>query len=191
MLGDNRQPKRGENRARRTFSACSIGHRSRKLPDMSELVLRRYRPADRDAVWELHNLALHEVGAHGGPGGWDDDLHNIRAEYLDVGGEFLVGLLEGRIVAMGALWPEGEDVAWIKRMRVHPDFQRRGFGRRILRALIDRARADGYAKLKLDTTTLQTAAHRLYESEGFVQTTAREYVNGPRRFTLKLYEKAL
>ena len=92
---------------------------------------------------------------------------------------------------MGALLGEGEDVAWIKRMRVHPDFQRRGFGRRVLRALIDRARRDGYTKLKLDTTTLQTAAHRLYESEGFVQTGTREFVNGPRRFTLKLYEKAL
>ncbi len=158
---------------------------------MSELVLRRYREADRDAVWELHNLALHEVGAHGGQGGWDDDLHEIQTEYLDAGGEFLVGQCEGRIVAMGALLGESEDVAWIKRMRVHPDFQRRGFGRCVLRALIDRARVDGYATLKLDTTTLQTAAHRLYESEGFVQTTTREYVNGPRRFTLKLYEKTL
>lgn len=158
---------------------------------MSELVLRRYQNADREAVWQLHNLALHDVGAHGGQGGWDDDLHSIRAVYLDAGGEFLVGLCAGTIVAMGALLGEGEGVAWIKRMRVHPDFQRRGFGRAVLRALIERARRDGYAKLKLDTTTLQTAAHGLYESEGFVQTGTREFVNGPRRFTLKLYEKTL
>jgi GNAT superfamily N-acetyltransferase len=158
---------------------------------MSELTLRRYRDADHDAVWQLHNLALEAVGAHGGQGGWDDDLHRVGEAYLDAGGEFLVGECEGKLVAMGALLPVSGELARIKRMRVHPSFQRRGFGRRVLRALIDRARHDGYARLELDTTTLQTAAHRLYESEGFVQTHTREFVNGPRRFTLKLYEKTL
>jgi ribosomal protein S18 acetylase RimI-like enzyme len=158
---------------------------------MSELTLRRYRDADREAVWQLHNLALHDVGAHGGQGGWDDDLHNVTAEYLDSGGEFLVGECEGRLVAMGALLPVSGELARVKRMRVHPDYQRRGFGRRVLRELIDRARRDGYTHLELDTTTLQAAAQRLYESEGFVQTGTREFVNGPRRFTLKLYEKTL
>ena len=65
--------------------------------------VRRYIASDHDAVWDLHNLALNEVGAHAGSGPWDDDLHRIDAEYIDAGGEFYVGIIDGRIVAMGAL----------------------------------------------------------------------------------------
>ena len=75
------------------------------------LHIRRYREADHDAVWALHNLALHQVGAHAGNGPWDDDLHHVPAEYLDSGGEFLVGVVDARIVAMGALKRLGPDRA--------------------------------------------------------------------------------
>ena len=34
---------------------------------------------------------------------WDDDLHAIAEVYLEQRGDFLVGLLEGELVAMGAL----------------------------------------------------------------------------------------
>lgn len=67
------------------------------------LKVRRYRTADHDAVWQLHNESLLATGAHGGNGPWDDDLHQIEEVYLAPGGEFLVGLHQGRIVAMGAL----------------------------------------------------------------------------------------
>ena len=68
-----------------------------------KLRIRRYDPADREAIWELHNLALNLIGAHGGNGEWDADLHSIGEQYLDAGGEFIVGLVDERIVAMGAL----------------------------------------------------------------------------------------
>jgi N-acetylglutamate synthase-like GNAT family acetyltransferase len=55
--------------------------------------------------------------------------------YLKNQGEFLVGVCEGRIVAMGALRRTTNERAEIKRMRVHPDFQRCGFGQMILEAL--------------------------------------------------------
>ena len=55
-------------------------------------------------------------------------------------------------------------------MRVHPDVQRRGFGRAILVTLEQRARELGYVRLVLDTTTRQQAAIVLYEGHGFVQT---------------------
>lgn len=43
--------------------------------------IRRYRSADHDAFWELHNVALLHTGAHAGNGPWDDDLHRVEAEY--------------------------------------------------------------------------------------------------------------
>ena len=65
--------------------------------------IRRFRREDAEAVWSLHNLALHDVGAHAGDGPWDYDLHAIEKVYLKGGGEFLVGIVDGRLIAMGAL----------------------------------------------------------------------------------------
>lgn len=59
------------------------------------LQIRRYRSGDQQAVWELHNLALQQVGAHAGNGPWDGDLHDIERTYIDAGGEFLVGEIDG------------------------------------------------------------------------------------------------
>jgi len=134
------------------------------------LEIRRYRPEDHDEVWALHNLALHHVGAHVGNGPWDDDLHHVEEVYLAAGGEFVVGLLDGQILAMGALKRTSPHGAQVTRMRVHPGFQRRGFGRAILSRLQHRAVELGFAQLHLDTTVGQVAAQQLYRSAGFTET---------------------
>ncbi|MDP9370116.1 MAG: GNAT family N-acetyltransferase [Chloroflexota bacterium] len=134
------------------------------------LLIRRYETRDRDAVWALHNLALEQVGAHAGNGPWDDDLHRIEDAYLRVGGEFLVGLLGERIVAMGAFRRTGSNRAEIKRMRVHPTVQRQGCGRAILVELERRAASAGCITLYLDTTEGQVGAQHLYRRHGFRET---------------------
>lgn len=131
--------------------------------------IRRYRASDHDAVWDLHNIALNEVGAHAGNGPWDDDLHRIEAEYIHAGGEFYVGTLDGRIVAMGALKRLTDARAEICRMRVHPNLQRRGLGTRILSKLEERARELGYRTLTLETTAGQVAAIRMYVNAEYVE----------------------
>src|SRR5690349_6283609 len=115
------------------------------------LNIREYSDTDADAVWDLHVIGLEQTGSHAGHGPWDDDLRNIRYVYLRRSGTFLVGEYEGRIVAMGALRRTSATSAEIKRMRVHPDFQRRGFGQAILRALEARAAQLGCTTLHLDT----------------------------------------
>ncbi|MDQ3670324.1 MAG: hypothetical protein M3377_08620 [Actinomycetota bacterium] len=82
------------------------------------LRIRRFEDSDHDAVWALHNDALHHAGAHAGSGPWDDDLHAIRCVYHEQDGEFVVGMLDGELVAMGALRRSGPRRAEIKRMRV-------------------------------------------------------------------------
>ncbi|MEA2196540.1 MAG: hypothetical protein QOJ25_591 [Solirubrobacteraceae bacterium] len=133
------------------------------------LELRRFDDADAEAVRQLHDVALADAGAHVVSGPWDDDLRSIRSAYLQDGGEFLVGWLDGRLVAMGALRHVTAAAAEIKRMRVHPRFQRRGFGSTVLARLEDRARQLGYSKLRLDTTVMQVAAQALYAREGYTE----------------------
>ena len=131
------------------------------------LRIRRYESGDREAVWRLHNEALDEVGAHLGKGPWDDDLHEIEAAYLEAGGEFLVGVLDGWVVAMGALRRISPEEAEIKRMRVQPALQGRGYGQALLDALHRRAARLGYSMLRLDTAVHQRAARCLYERNGY------------------------
>jgi GNAT superfamily N-acetyltransferase len=137
--------------------------KARALP----VTVRRYGPADREAVRKLHDDALNDVGAHLGDGGWDADLDAIESVYLQSGGEFLVGTLEDRIVAMGALRRDPEGRAWVTRMRVAPGLQGRGIGQTLLDRLHSRAAELGYDNLHLDTTVGQSAARRLYEKNGY------------------------
>src|SRR5438034_4435986 len=129
--------------------------------------IRRYQEADHDDVWTLHVLGLQHVCAYAGHGPWDDDLHHIEQVYLNNRGEFLIGVLDSRIIAMGALRKTTEERAEIKRMRVHPDFQGRGFGQLILNALETRALELGYITLHLDTSTVQVVAQHLYRKNGY------------------------
>jgi GNAT superfamily N-acetyltransferase len=131
------------------------------------LHIRRYEPGDKRAVRRLHDDALNEVGAHLGSGPWDDDLEEIEGVYLESGGEFLVGILEGEVVAMGAIKRVSPDVAEVKRMRVRPGLQGRGYGQAMLDALHRRAVGLGYSTLHLDTTVQQRVARRLYLKNGY------------------------
>ena len=131
--------------------------------------IRLYRDTDYDAVWELHILALQDTGAYLGPGPWEDDLHHILEVYLDKG-VFLVGEVDGQIVAMGAFRKISDERAEIKRMRVHPAYQRCGYGQMIMQELETRALAMGYTILFLDTSTVQIAAQNFYRKNGFKET---------------------
>ena len=116
--------------------------------------IRRYRPTDQKRVWELHNAALDQAGANLGPGPWDDDFKDIPGVYLDGTGEFLVGVVGGAIVSMGAVRRISDTRAEIKRLRVDPNHQGRGYGRRMLEELEAAVVALGYSTIQLDTRSL-------------------------------------
>ena len=78
-----------------------------------------------------------------------------------------MGVLDGRVVAMGALRWVSPAEAEIKRMRVQPVLQGRGYGQALLDALHRRAARLGYSTLRLDTAVRQRAARNLYERNGY------------------------
>jgi ribosomal protein S18 acetylase RimI-like enzyme len=151
------------------------------------LTIRSYTPADQAAVESLHVSAIQRAGAYLGRGPWDDDVYAIEEHYLNSHGEFLLGEIEGRLVAMGAFRRTSPMRAEIMRMRVHPDYQGQGFGQRILSELETRALARGYTALHLHTSTVQIAAQKLYEKHGFREV-GRDTYHGLK---IILYEKAL
>ena len=136
---------------------------------MSSFQIRPYEPNDHNSVLNLHRVALKDAGAYYESGAWDSDLLDIENAYFRNGGTFLVGIFGGQIVAMGALRRVSQYRGEIKRMRVMPELQRRGFGKAILTALEEEARKKGYQVLVLDTTIVQVAAQQLYLKNGYAE----------------------
>lgn len=149
--------------------------------------LRRYTTGDLAAVEYLHVFAIQQAGAYLGRGYWDDDVYAIEKVYLNNQGEFLLGEWDGLFVAMGGFRRTAPERAEIKRMRVHPDYQGRGFGQIMLDELEYRARAMGYKTLHLDTSVLQIPAQKLYEKNGFREV-GRDFYS---QLEVILYEKQL
>ena len=134
------------------------------------LLVRQFQSGDEEAVRNLHWLAL-PVKTLLVDGPWDDDdLRNIRNEYLNNGGDFLVGFLRNNLVCMGALRKVSANVGEIRLMRVHPDHQRKGFGQLILDKLESDASRIGYDILRLDTNTKQCAAQYFCKKNGYKET---------------------
>ena len=154
---------------------------------MDKLKIRRYKASDNPIVWELHWLGLSELGIEPIPGPLDHDFNNIEEIYLK-NGDFLVGEIDGKVIAMGAFKKINEEVAELKRMRVHPDFQGRGFGQAILEELEKRVRKLGFKRMILDTSKGWFKAQKLYKKNGYIEIGRN---NLSARYNAIFYEKQL
>lgn len=143
--------------------------RERKL--IPPLSIRQFRDEDKDAVWALHVGAMSALGVNTKKKSRHADFDSITETYLKNGGDFLVGEVDGKIVAMGGLKKaEIEGIGEIVRMRVDPDTQHLGYGRQILEKLETRALQLGYHTLTLSTSSLQIAALAFYPKMGYIET---------------------
>jgi len=136
-----------------------------------DLALRPIRYDSPDAVALTEQVQQFYIEIYGGP----DGTPFTAEDFTPPNGGFLVGYLDGRPVAMGG-WrfapyaaPAGADrAAEIKRMSVATTVRGRGFGRTLLTALEDDARAAGADWMVLETGEPQVAAVALYRRSGYV-----------------------
>ncbi|MBY6013343.1 GNAT family N-acetyltransferase [Qipengyuania gaetbuli] len=95
----------------------------------------------------------------------------------------VLGAWEGEeLVAIGALKRLSSGQAELKSMRTRPEHLGKGIAKAVLEALIDLSRAEGIARLSLETGTSDefVPAIRLYAKYGFERGDAfADYVNGP------------
>jgi ribosomal protein S18 acetylase RimI-like enzyme len=130
--------------------------------------IRRYRPADKNAVWRVHERAFRAVSILFDPE-LDRDLRHVPEAYLREG-EFLVGTTDGQVVAVGGFRPAGDRSVEIKRMRVDPDCQRAGHGSALLRELERRARERGAKRIVLYTSDRLDSAVAFYRTRDYRET---------------------
>lgn len=122
------------------------------------------------AVLELNELSLKHSEYIGRTvdSKWHDDLKEIKKNYLDNHGTFLIWLIDEKLIGMGGLLRIDTNTANIKRIRVHPDYQQKGLSSEILAELEKRGRKLGYKKLIANTAKGNIPAEKMFLKAGFV-----------------------
>ena len=80
----------------------------------------------------------------------------------------LVGELNGRLVASCMVGYEGHR-GWINYLAVHPDYQRKGYARKLMERAELILRKAGCPKVNLQVRSSNTKVIRFYESIGFAE----------------------
>ena len=126
------------------------------------LEVRAYRPDDWDAVARAHDAArLQELAPTVGVEAFLTLAATAEGEGL-FDDRVWVASEQGAVIGFVAC--AGAEVTWLY---VHPDHQRRGTGRALLRRAL--AHADALGAVRVEVTVLDGGpARHLYESEGFV-----------------------
>lgn len=149
--------------------------------------VRRYSTADHDHVWRVHLLCISEAGVEPTHKHYHDIFH-IEEQYMQNGGEFLVGTdHHGNILAMGGLKRLDDNTAEIKRLRVHPSHQKKGYGQLLLSKLETCAAEFGFQQIYLDALSNQHGAHKLFQKKGYAEK-GPAIIDG---FNVIVFEKSL
>jgi len=134
---------------------------------------------DLEAVAELERLCFSIPWS---PAAIEEAFSNelYRFAVAEERGE-IVGYANFRIVA-----DEGE----IERVAVHPDFRRRGYGRKLMEAMVGYSREKGVRDMTLDVRVNNEKAINLYESCGFSEEGRRkDYYREPTEDAIIMWRR--
>lgn len=136
---------------------------------MSELIIRPFEEGDLEQVKNLHTKGLKQVKIDLKDSHWDKHFDNIESRYGD--GAFLVGEIRGKIVAMAGLKRISDTDASPEKLRVDPDFQNHGYGKKMHEAREKKAIELGFNKLLAGTSAQQEAAVGILRKRGYQEIT--------------------
>ncbi len=148
------------------------------------------RPADTpNDLARVRELWREYWGSFGLPLDFQDfgqELANLPGAYGAEGGIILLAFHLDQPVGAIALRRLDAVSGEVKRLYLRPDFRGRGWGKRLLEAIIDQARALGYQRLYADTLPVMADALTLYERIGFARIPAYSDAPTPGAIYLKL-----
>ena len=127
--------------------------------DMMEFEIRRYRESDRDAVvdlWRECGLVMP----------WNDPVKDINRKLRVQRDMFLVGSVGGQLVATVMAGYEGHR-GWINYLAVATDYQKMGYGRRLMEEAESRLRAVGCPKINLQVRSSNADVKEFYTTIGY------------------------
>jgi putative hydrolase of the HAD superfamily len=142
---------------------------------MGTIRFTRYQSQFQEAMLALHRSSI--VGFDLGMSQQQDeaDLMDIERIYLLEGGEFLLGFLDDVLIAMGGFRKVTDQVAELRRMRIDPASQGRGYGSCMLRELEMQALKRGFRTLCLETARRRPLTLAFYRKHGYEECGAGIY----------------
>lgn len=99
----------------------------------------------------------------------DDELNDLSAKYTPPEGRLLCATVDGQIIGCVAYHRHNSERCEMKRLFVREGYREHHAGSRLVEAIINSARADGFKEIVLDTITPLKSAIRLYKKFGFVE----------------------
>jgi ribosomal protein S18 acetylase RimI-like enzyme len=137
---------------------------------------------------------LYRAGLLGGKLAENDsglDLDDIGSVYMKTDGNhfWVAQTADGKVVGMIGVQHHDEDVGEIRRLRVHPDYRRRGIGSTLIEQALRWCEEHNYLKITLDTYMDREPAIKLFQKFHFRLSRTR-VVNGRELhyFYLDIYQ---
>jgi ribosomal protein S18 acetylase RimI-like enzyme len=121
--------------------------------------IRIYRDSDRDEVIELwHRCDLYRT--------WNDPVRDIEGKMSVQPELFFVGTVDEKIVATVMAGFDGHR-GWIYYLGVLPEYQRMGFGKKIMRKAEEELKKLGCWKINVQVRTSNREAPEFYKKIGY------------------------
>ena len=130
----------------------------------------RYQAGFHEPMLTLHRSAMQGLMLGLTREKDEADLGAIDHHYLRNGGEFLLGFLDDRLIAMGGFQRLSSDAGELRRMRIRTDLQGRGYGTCLLLELERRAFEAGIRDLSLQTAMARPHTLAFYRKHGYRET---------------------
>ncbi len=100
---------------------------------------------------------------------YDEEIEHLEEKYGLPKGRIYLLYLDGSLAGCVGMKPSDETHAELKRLFVRPEFRGNNLGERMVRRIMEDARKEGYAFLRLDTLPGLKSALKLYRRLGFYE----------------------
>ena len=97
----------------------------------------------------------------------DESILADPRKLVDGGGAVLFVVIGDEVVGTGGLQRLDAETVEVVKMAVDPAHQGKGLGGRLMTALVETARAKGFARAYIETNSALTAANQMYRKFGF------------------------
>ena len=130
------------------------------MPENS-LIIRKFQEGDEQelvSLWKVCKLIVP----------WNDPYKDIVRKLRVQSELFLIGFLEDKLIASVMAGYDGHR-GWVNYLAVHPDFQMRGFGKKLMDNVEKGMREFGCPKINLQIREGNNKVISFYQKLGFVQ----------------------
>ena len=123
--------------------------------------------ADLETIRQLFREYEKHIGVDLCFQGFAAELEGLPGDYAPPGGLLLLATVDGEPAGCVAARAQSPDSCEMKRLFVRPAFQGRRIGRQLAESVLAWARAQGYARILLDTLPSMRTAQDMYDRLGF------------------------